>query len=245
MNTRLLTALLIIGMAVLTGCNNDNSTQSQAVALPGQVAEASAESALSPEVAAETNEVTLPGQTAEVAAEPVLSTEVALADYPKVTLQTNRGAIVIALFDDKAPATVRNFIGYVESGHYNNTVFHRVVDNLLIQGGGYGTDYRLKAERNPIQSEASGLRNLRGTLAAARRSNDTASVGAQFFINLVDNPQFDANTTPSSGYTVFGQVVEGMEILDAIRKEPVMARSNLGEHSPKQAVVVQSARLLK
>jgi cyclophilin family peptidyl-prolyl cis-trans isomerase len=220
MNTRLLTALLIIGMAVLTGCNNDNSTQSQQVTLPGQASDTS------------------------VAALQI-SAEAVLAEYPKVALQTNRGAIVIALFDDKAPATVRNFIGYVESGHYNDTVFHRVVDNLLIQGGGYGTDYRLKAERNPIQSEASGLRNLRGTLAAARRSNDTASVGAQFFINLVDNPQFDANTTPSSGYTVFGQVVEGMDVLDAIRAEPVMTRTGVGEYSPKQAVVVQSASLVK
>jgi cyclophilin family peptidyl-prolyl cis-trans isomerase len=107
-----------------------------------------------------------------------------------VVLQTNRGKVVIALFDDKAPATVRNFIAYVESGHYNNTVFHRVIDNLLIQGGGYGTDYQRKPERNPIQSEANGLRNLRGTMAAARRSNDASSVGAQFFINVVDNPQF-------------------------------------------------------
>jgi cyclophilin family peptidyl-prolyl cis-trans isomerase len=219
MNNRLLTALLIIGMAVLTGCNNDNGTESQ--------------------------QVTLPGQVSDSVAEPQTSTEVVLADYPKVTLQTNRGAIVIALFDDKAPATVRNFIGYVESGHYNNTVFHRVVDNLLIQGGGYGTDYRLKAERSPIQSEDSGMRNLRGTIAAARRSNDTASVGAQFFINLVDNPQFDARTTPNSGYTVFGQVVEGMDVLDAIRTEPVMTRTGVGEYSPKQPVVVQSASVLK
>jgi cyclophilin family peptidyl-prolyl cis-trans isomerase len=220
MNTRLLTALLIIGMAVLTGCNNDNSTQSQQVILPGQV-------------------------SATAAAEPQISTEIVLADYPKVALQTNRGTLVIALFDDKAPATVRNFIGYVESGHYNNTVFHRVVDNLLIQGGGYGTDYRLKAERNPIQSEASGMRNLRGTIAAARRSNDAASVGAQFFINLVDNPQFDASLPPNSGYTVFGQVVEGMQVLDAIRAEPVMTRTGVGEYSPKQAIVVQSASVVK
>lgn len=217
MNTRLF-LVLALSIGFLTACSSEPSSESQ--------------------------QVTLPGQSSGTAAEPSISPEILFADYPKVVLQTNRGKVVIALFDDKAPATVRNFIAYVESGHYNNTVFHRVIDNLLIQGGGYGTDYQRKPERKPIQSEANGLRNLRGTMAAARRSNDASSVGAQFFINVVDNPQFDANAS-FIGYTVFGQVVEGMAVLDAIRSEPVMARSTVGEHSPKQAIVVHTASLLK
>jgi cyclophilin family peptidyl-prolyl cis-trans isomerase len=225
MKLRLAPFLLAVLVAMLIGCSQDNPAQSQQIALPGQAVDA-------------------PGS------EPAIdrrTMEVAVSNYPKVALQTDRGLIVIALYDDKAPVTVRNFEAYVESGHYTNTVFHRVVDNLLIQGGGYDTSYRLKSEREPVRSEANnGLRNLRGTVAVARRGNDPASNGAQFFINLVDNPQFDFNPGAASdaGYTVFGQVVEGMEVVDRIRRVPVAGRAGISDSSPQKAVILQSARML-
>lgn len=168
--------------------------------------------------------------------------EAALAEYPKARLQTAAGDIVIALYADKAPETVRNFRAYAQSGHYDGTVFHRVDADLLIQGGVYTADYRIKPERGFIRSESgNGLRNLRGTVAAARRANDADSAGAQFFINVVDNPQFDfvsAADPASRGYTVFGEVVEGMAVVDALRKTPVASRPGIGAQVPKTPVVV-------
>lgn len=173
--------------------------------------------------------------------------QAALADYPKARLRTDAGDIVIALYADKAPETVRNFRAYAESGHYDGTVFHRVDGNLLIQGGAYTADYRIKPERGFIPSESgNGLRNLRGTVAAARRANDADSAGAQFFINLVDNPQFDfvsAADPASRGYTVFGEVVEGMAVVDAIRRTPVANRPGIGAQVPKTPVVVTRVML--
>ncbi len=168
--------------------------------------------------------------------------EAALAEYPKARLQTAAGDIVIALYADKAPETVRNFRAYAQSSHYDGTVFHRVDADLLIQGGVYTADYRIKPERGFIRSESgNGLRNLRGTVAAARRANDADSAGAQFFINVVDNPQFDfvsAADPASRGYTVFGEVVEGMAVVDVLRKTPVASRPGIGAQVPKTPVVV-------
>jgi cyclophilin family peptidyl-prolyl cis-trans isomerase len=169
--------------------------------------------------------------------------EAALAEYPKARLRTDAGDIVIALHVDKAPETVRNFRAYAESGHYDGTVFHRVAGDLLIQGGAYTADYRIKPERGFIRSESdNGLRNLRGTVAAARRGNDADSAGAQFFINVVDNPQFDfvsAADAASRGYTVFGEVVEGMAVVDALRKVPVASRPGIGAQVPKAPIVIR------
>ena len=172
--------------------------------------------------------------------------DVAIGDYPKVELVTSRGRIVIALYNDKAPANVRNFLAYVDSGYYDNTVFHRVVDNLLVQGGAFTPDYRIKTDRGFVRSEAgNGLRNTRGTVAAARRLNDADAAGAQFFINLVDNPQFDFVSTADAstrGYTVFGRVVEGMDVLDEIRDVPTKAREGVSEAVPLQPIILQQAR---
>jgi len=177
-----------------------------------------------------------------------VSQEIALNDNPKVELTTSKGVIVIELFPDKAPITVRNFLAYVESGYYSNTVFHRVVSNLLIQGGAYTPSLQLKADRGYIRSEANnGLSNKRGTIAAARRANDSESGSSQFFINVVDNPQFDfssAATMSSRGYTVFGQVIKGQDIVDAIRLVPVKPVEKLGAHVPKTPVIINQARVL-
>lgn len=171
--------------------------------------------------------------------------EVAISDYPKVELLTSRGRIVIELYSDKAPANVRNFLSYVDSKHYDNTVLHRVVDNLLVQGGSFTPDYRIKTDRGFVRSESeNGLRNKRGTVAAARRLDDADAAGAQFFINLVDNPQFDfvsAANAGTRGYTVFGRVVEGMDVLDQVRSVPTKAREGVSEAVPVQPIIIKQA----
>lgn len=188
-------------------------------------------------------EVAIPG--VEAAGERNIQ-EVAIVDYPRVVLSTDAGNVVIELYDDKAPLTVRNFMAYVEVGHYDNTVFHRVIGNLLVQGGAYTADYRLKPERGFIRSESNnGLRNLRGTVTAARRANEPDSAGAQFFINVVDNPQFDfvsAADARSRGYTVFGRVVEGMEVIDAMRGVKVAPRAGIGDATPVKPIVIRQIR---
>jgi cyclophilin family peptidyl-prolyl cis-trans isomerase len=177
-----------------------------------------------------------------------VSQEIELNGNPKVELTTSKGVIVIELFPDKAPVTVKNFLAYVESGYYSNTVFHRVVRDLLIQGGAYTPALQPKADRGYIRSEANnGLSNKRGTVAAARRGNDSESASSQFFINVVDNPQFDFTSTAtmsSRGYAVFGQVIQGQDIVDAIRLVPVKPVDKLGGHVPKTPIIISQARIL-
>jgi cyclophilin family peptidyl-prolyl cis-trans isomerase len=188
-------------------------------------------------------EVAIPG--VEAAGERDIQ-EVAIVDYPRVVLSTDAGNVVIELYDDKAPLTVRNFMSYVEAGHYDNTVFHRVIGNLLVQGGAYTADYRLKPDRGFIRSESNnGLRNLRGTVTAARRANEPDSAGSQFFINVVDNPQFDfvsAADARSRGYTVFGRVVEGMDVIDDLRGVKVAPRAGIGDASPVKPIIIRQIR---
>ena len=161
------------------------------------------------------------------------------APNPRVLIETNKGKIVVELFPRLAPRSVENFLGYVDSGYYNNTVFHRVIPGFMAQGGGFGTDLRKKPTNEPIPNEADNkLRNLRGTLAMAR-TNDPDSATAQFFINVVDNYMLDhRGKTPAGwGYAVFGQVVEGMEVADALVAVP---RGNLAgmQDVPRQPLVM-------
>ncbi|MEZ5444436.1 MAG: peptidylprolyl isomerase [Gammaproteobacteria bacterium] len=138
----------------------------------------------------------------------------------KVTLQTSKGDIVLELNREKAPITVENFVGYVKSGHYDGTIFHRVIEGFMIQGGGFESGLRQKPTREPIQNEANnGLSNETGTIAMAR-TMAPHSASAQFFINVKDNTFLD-HTAPTSqgwGYAVFGKVVEGMDVVNDIRK---------------------------
>ena len=156
---------------------------------------------------------------------------------PKVKLITNHGDIVIALNADKAPNTVANFIQYVEDGFYNGTIFHRVIENFMIQGGGFNEDFQQKTTHN-------GLTNKRGSIAMAR-TGDPHSATAQFFINTVDNSflNFRAETTSDWGYAVFGEVVEGMDVVDKIRKVDTTLR---GPHQdvPADNVIIEKAELL-
>jgi peptidyl-prolyl cis-trans isomerase B (cyclophilin B) len=138
----------------------------------------------------------------------------------KVTLQTNHGDIVLELDREKAPITVDNFVSYARAGHYDGTIFHRVIDGFMIQGGGFEPGMKQKPTREPIQNEANnGLSNETGTIAMAR-TMAPHSASAQFFINVKDNTFLD-HTAPTSqgwGYAVFGKVVDGMDVVNAIRK---------------------------
>lgn len=142
------------------------------------------------------------------------------AEAPKVRLVTSMGDIVLELDADKAPKTVENFLGYVKSGFYDGTLFHRVIDGFMIQGGGFTRDFDKKSTAPPIRNEAdNGLKNNRGSIAMAR-TGDPHSATSQFFINVEDNANLDhrGKSQRGWGYAVFGRVVEGMEVVDRIRK---------------------------
>lgn len=143
-------------------------------------------------------------------------------DYPKVTIKTSQGEIKLELDAKLAPETVMNFLRYVDDGFYGGTIFHRVIKNFMIQGGGLTADLKQKPTRQPVKNEAAnGLRNTRGTVAMARTA-DIDSATAQFFINTVNNPFLDhQGASPDKfGYCVFGKVVEGMDVVDAIQASP-------------------------
>jgi peptidyl-prolyl cis-trans isomerase A (cyclophilin A) len=155
-----------------------------------------------------------------------------------VIIKTSKGDIKLELFADKSPITVENFLQYVKDGHYNGTVFHRVIDGFMIQGGGMDAAMKEKKTRAPIKNEASnGVSNKKYTLAMAR-TNDPDSATAQFFINLIDNDFLDKNPR-SAGYAVFGQVVEGMKIVDEIGK---VKTGNKGFHQdvPVEPITIES-----
>ncbi|PJG85703.1 peptidylprolyl isomerase [Conservatibacter flavescens] len=158
-----------------------------------------------------------------------------------ITLHTNFGDIKIALNHEKAPITAENFLNYCKDGFYNNTIFHRVIDGFMIQGGGLEAGMQEKETNAPIKNEANnGLSNKRGTIAMARTS-DPHSATAQFFINVNDNDflDFKSETMQGWGYCVFGEVVEGMETVDKIRK---VKTGNYGFHQdvPKEEVIITS-----
>ncbi|MFC2163056.1 peptidylprolyl isomerase [Candidatus Altiarchaeota archaeon] len=156
-----------------------------------------------------------------------------------VVLKTTKGEITIGLDGEKAPITVKNFIEYVESGHYDGTVFHRVIPTFMIQGGGFTSDARQKKTRTPIRLESTnGLSNKRGTIAMAR-TNEPNSATSQFFINVVDNDNLD-NSPGNPGYAVFGQVISGMDVVERIRTVKTTTR---GFHRdwPEDDIVIEQA----
>ncbi len=161
--------------------------------------------------------------------------------HPKVIIETSMGNIVVELDAEKAPVTVKNFLTYVDEGHYNGTIFHRVVSGFVIQGGGFTPDMKEKGGLHaPIKNEASnGLSNLRGTIAMAR-TMDPNSARAQFYINLKDNLMLDPRPG-SAGYAVFGKVTEGMDVVDKIAAVPV---HNVGHYQnvPTEPVVIKAIR---
>ena len=160
---------------------------------------------------------------------------------PSVTLTTSHGDITIELNPEKAPKTVANFLSYVDSGHYNDTIFHRVIDGFMIQGGGFNADMNEKDSGKPIQNEANnGLKNTIGSIAMAR-TNDPHSASAQFFINVADNSFLNhtAETSEGWGYAVFGQVTAGMDVVNKI------AKVDTGSHGFHRDVPTEAVALTK
>lgn len=167
-------------------------------------------------------------------------------DMPYVELQTTMGNIVIELNQEKAPNTVANFLEYVKSGHYDGTIFHRVIDGFMIQGGGMDANMKEKSTNAPIQNEAdNGLKNEVGTIAMARTS-DPHSATAQFFINVKDNSflNFSGKNPQGWGYAVFGKVTEGMDIVNKIKGVPT---GKYGFHAdvPTTPVVITHAKVIE
>ena len=179
-----------------------------------------------------------------LAAALMLHGTVAAQGAPRVKLSTNLGDIVLELAPDKAPKTVENFLQYVSDKFFDGTVFHRVIDGFMIQGGGFTTDMAQKPTRPPIPLEANnGLKNEPGTIAMAR-TNNPQSATAQFFINVADNRMLNAPSPDGHGYAVFGKVVSGMDVVNKIR---TTATGNKGGHQnvPLTPILINSATLLK
>lgn len=164
--------------------------------------------------------------------------------HPRVALDTSKGKIVLELYQDKAPKTVENFLQYVKAGFYDGVIFHRVIPSFMIQGGGFTPDMKQKTTRGEIQNEAdNGLKNDRGTISMARL-NAPHTASAQFFINLKGNASLDHRDKSAGwGYAVFGKVVEGMEVVDAIA---AVRTSSKGPHGdvPVEPVVIKKASLV-
>ena len=170
--------------------------------------------------------------------------DVAAENY-KVQLDTSKGKIILELYPDKAPDTVKNFLNYVDAKFYDGTIFHRVISNFMIQGGGFTDDMKQKSTQTPIKNEAdTGVKNDRGTIAMAR-TNDPHSATAQFFINTVDNDFLNhkSKTPQGWGYAAFGKVIEGMDTVDSISAVKTATRG-MYEDVPVEPVVIISARRL-
>jgi peptidyl-prolyl cis-trans isomerase A (cyclophilin A) len=166
----------------------------------------------------------------------------------KVRISTSAGDIEAELYADKAPKTVANFLQYVNDKHYDGTIFHRVIAGFMVQGGGYDAQYKEKKTRAPVvhegrQALAGGLKNTTGTLAMAR-TNDPQSATSQFFINVVDNAFLDPSFQ-GFGYTVFGKVTSGMDVVQKIRTTPTGAGGPFPSDVPRTPVLIQSITLLK
>ena len=175
----------------------------------------------------------------------LIAATTAYATNPKVELKTSMGAVVLELYPDNAPKTVENFMQYVKDGHYDGTIFHRVIPGFMIQGGGFGASMQEKKTRPAIRNEAgNGLRNAVGTVAMARTA-DPHSATAQFFINVSENDFLDFKSPDDKGYgyTVFARVTAGMDVVAKIVQVPT---ATVGPHQnvPRQPVVIERARLL-
>ncbi len=169
-----------------------------------------------------------------------------MPSHPKVKLETSLGEVVIQLDPEKAPITSQNFLDYVKAGFYDGTIFHRVIPRFMAQGGGFDTGFNQKQTRAPIKNEAdNGLKNLRGSVAMARTSVPDSAT-SQFFINYIHNGFLDhaAPTMQGWGYAVFGQVVEGMDVVDKMETVPSGSR-NGNENVPTIDIVIQKASVLE
>jgi len=162
------------------------------------------------------------------------------ADAPRVKFATSAGDFVVEVYPDKAPKTVANFLQYVQDKHYDGTIFHRVIDGFMVQGGGFTPDLQQKPTRPPIPLEANnGLKNDRGTIAMARTGNPNSAT-AQFFINVKDNSNLNAPQPDGYGYAVFGKVVSGMDVIDKIRTSATASKGPF-QDVPVTTISIRSA----
>jgi peptidyl-prolyl cis-trans isomerase A (cyclophilin A) len=162
---------------------------------------------------------------------------------PQVSMKTSMGEIVIELYPDKAPKTVENFLAYAKDGYYSGTIFHRVINNFMIQGGGMTRNLEPKRPKSPIQIESqNGLKNKAGMVSMARTSQPDSAT-SQFFINTVDNPDLDFPAPDGHGYTVFGKVVKGIEVVNKIRAVPTIRSGNMGD-VPVSPIIIDSVTLI-
>ena len=174
----------------------------------------------------------------------ILSFSVMAGGKKMVLIKTNKGDIKVELFAEKAPETVKNFLSYVEDKFYDGTIFHRVIDNFMIQGGGFDEKMNQKKTKSPVVNEAkNGLANNEGTLAMAR-TNEKDSATAQFFINVKDNDFLNHQDEQNYGYAVFGKVIEGMSVVNQIKK---VSTHTVGFHQnvPAEAIVIESIRTVE
>src|SRR5674476_704386 len=174
-----------------------------------------------------------------------IATTTLAQEVPRVKFATTAGDFVLELYPDKAPKTVENFLHYVKDKHYDGTIFHRVINNFMIQGGGFDTSFNQKPTRAPIPLEANnGLKNDLGTVAMARTSNPNSAT-AQFFINVKDNVRLNAPEPDGYGYTVFGKVINGMDVVERIKVTPTGAAGSFPSDVPKTPILINSATLVK
>lgn len=162
----------------------------------------------------------------------------------QITVETSLGSFTIELFTSAAPKTTENFLAYVDAGHYDGTIFHRVIAGFMVQGGGYDTTYKKKPVRTPVENEAdNGEKNLRGTVAMAR-TGDPHSATAQFFVNHADNAFLDhkEKTQRGWGYTVFGKVTSGMDVVDLIADTKTGAKGDFEKDAPLEDVIITSVK---
>ena len=225
--------LLAIAVLLTTGCPKKNGSTGGEI----QQVETTARS----EAAERPNEPGAKGAP-EASVEPSAPAEKqAPVENATVTMTTSKGKIRIQLFGDKAPKSVTNFLSYVRSGHYDGTIFHRVIDNFMIQGGGFTPSLEKKATKAPIENEAdNGLTNDRGTIAMARTMMPHSAT-AQFFINVKDNTFLNhtAKTTRGWGYTVFGKVIEGMDVVDKIKSVKTGRKGPFPKDVPVEDIVIE------
>lgn len=168
------------------------------------------------------------------------------ATNPQVLMKTNQGTVTLELYPDKAPKTVENFLIYAKDGFYKNTIFHRVISNFMVQGGGFDTSFNEKTTRAPVENEANnGLKNEVGTIAMARTS-DPHSATAQFFINVTNNAflNFTAPNPRGYGYTVFGKVIDGMELVHQIAKTPTGSGGPFPGDVPRNMIIIEDISVL-
>lgn len=175
---------------------------------------------------------------------PALAWATSPAKLPRVSMETSYGTLVVELDPVRAPKSVRNFLDYVRDGSYNGSLFHRVIPGFVVQGGGYDSHYQSLPTRSPVQNESgNGLSNARGTLAMAR-TQDPDSATRQFYFNLRDNTPLDGSSA-QAGYTVFGKVVSGLDVLDKIAAQPTGDSAELGASDvPQTPIVLQKVTIL-